>query len=113
MRRVFPTTVSFCLLVLLFSLCPTPAISQDSPTPYSKTAPESPQNADKGQTSKGYSLRDGNEPTGGNRPLEDFKSLNVASDLPFDVLALQDADFSGYRKELVRAQWRAGDPVDL
>jgi hypothetical protein len=51
-------------------------------------------------------------PANGSEPLENFNTLVVPAGLSFDALSLGKGDFPEYSRELVRLEWRAGDPID-
>lgn len=47
------------------------------------------------------------------QPVEDFNTLQVPPGVSFDALSLGKGDFPEYSRELVRVEWRAGDPIDV
>jgi hypothetical protein len=61
----------------------------------------------------GYGVRESkNTPTEA-RPVENYNSLEVPAGLNFDSLLLDKMETPDFTKEVVRVEWRAGDPVDL
>jgi|SRR5579863_57116 len=62
---------------------------------------------------KGYPARDSQARSADGPPLEDFNTLAVPPGLDFDTLSLGKGDYQDYSTELVRGEWRAGDPVEL
>lgn len=74
-----------------------------SPPQSSQIQPSNPASADSEKAGRS------NE----SKPLEDFNTLAVPPGLSFDSLPLGKGDFPEYSRELVRLEWRAGDPVDV
>jgi hypothetical protein len=108
------------VLVLLLSFQVAEAVAEQTgpsnqdPAIAAVPAPASETAAHKDESkNKGYPARDGKALAADSAPVEDFNTLSVPPGLQFDVMPLGKGDFPEYSKELVRAEWRSWDPVDL
>jgi len=94
--------------------------SQQAPngTASSTTAPNQPPDLSdilekQASADKGYTAKDGKTGATAARPLEDWNTLTIPPGLDFDKSSVDSSDFPEYTKELVRLEWRTGDPVEL
>ena len=90
--------------------------TQSSKTSANETAPSAPEKykvPDLSDILRGYTAKDGKTAPTDARPLEDWNTLAIPPGLDFEKTTVDSSQFPEFTKELVRLQWRTGDPVDL